>query len=242
MQPRFHPVLPSLRYHVTREMPALDAATEAAIDAIWTPRAEAGGLWNGRVFSADRIAPARIDGHWTEYRRVVAQMHGLPLGLRPAAVGGLIVAPDGVVFARRPAAAIYQPGQWQLPPAGSIDPGCRDEACRDAGGIDPLRQLHAELLEELGLPPAAVTAPRLLGLVEHAASHVLDLGIALATSLPADALRAAHATARDAEYAALRFVKVRDLPAFLEAEAGQVTVQAAFFLRAAGLLGETGQP
>lgn len=38
------------------------------------------------------------------------------LGQRSLAVGGVLRGPDGVVFGRRPDRAIYQAGEWQLPP------------------------------------------------------------------------------------------------------------------------------
>ena len=132
---------------------------------------------------------------------------------------------------------MYQPGEWQLPPAGSIDPGAVDEgAADDAGRIDPLRQLHAELAEELGMPADAVTAPRALAIVEHPGSHVCDLGIALRTDWTEADIRAAHAARGNGEYTALEMVPRAGLTAFLARHAGRVTGQAPVFLARAGLL------
>jgi len=56
-----HPLLPSVRASVVREMPALAVPLEAEIDLLWDAaqrRVEAGGaarLFNGRVFSIDTI-------------------------------------------------------------------------------------------------------------------------------------------------------------------------------------------
>jgi hypothetical protein len=149
--------------------------------------------------------------------------------------------PDGVVFGRRPARAIYQAGEWQLPPAGTVDGG----AARPEGRVDVLATLYAELAEELGLAQDEVHAPRPLCLVEHAipgpgggvGSHVLDLGIALETDLDAAALRARHAAGGDEEYAALTIVKVSELPGFLAREAATMNIQAPIFLARAGWLG-----
>jgi hypothetical protein len=75
-----HPINADVEVRITRPMPPLHAALEARIDALWaaaSARVAAGGagqLFNGRVFSIDSIAPDRIAGHLTEYRRLVAQV------------------------------------------------------------------------------------------------------------------------------------------------------------------------
>jgi hypothetical protein len=234
---RIHEVAAGVALRITREMPALPPALEQEVALLWQAaqhRAD-GRLFNGRVFSADTITPARIDGHWTEFRRIVAQMRRPALfdalGVRPLAVGGVIMGEGFVVFGRRPQDAVYQAGEWQLPPAGSIDPGAA------AGvAVDPLRQLHAELAEELGMPPESVAAPRALAIVEHPGSHVCDLGIALRTDWPAAAIHAAHAARGNGEYAALETVALPALPDFLARHEGTVTRQAVVFLARAGLI------
>jgi hypothetical protein len=219
-------------------MPPLAPALDAEISRLWDA-AQArldGKLFNGRVFSADVITPRLVCGHWTEFRRVVAQidcnaLHPV-LGIRPLAVGGVVIGPDGVVFGRRPARAIYQAGEWQLPPAGSVDPG----AARPDGTVDVVGQLLTELREELGMAADSVRAPRLLGIVEHGGSHVLDLGIALATELPASTIRALHDAHGNAEYGSLEIVPVPRLRDFLAAAGPMLNHQAPVFLRRA--LGE----
>ena len=235
---RVHDVAAAVEIRVVRDMPELPAAIEAEVAALWdaAQRRAGGRLFNGRVFSADAIAAARIDGHWTEFRRSVAQMQHpalfAALGVRSLAINGVIAGADFVVFGRRPDDAVYQPGEWQLPPAGSIDPSAED----GAGRIDPLRQVHAELAEELGMPADAVAAARALAIVEHPASHVCDLGIALGTDWTEAAIRAAHAARGNGEYTALELVPRTGLAAFLARHAGRVTGQAPAFLARAGLL------
>lgn len=238
-----HPIDPDVRVRVVRPMAPLPASLEAEIDRHWAAaQARTGGvLFNGRVFSADVITPRLICGHWTEFRRIVAQMarHELHavLGIRALAVGGVIHGPDGVVFGRRPGRAVYQAGEWQLPPAGSVDPS----AAGPEGSVDIVGQVLSELREEVGLEAAAIRAIRPLCIVEHASdgvgSHVLDLGIGLQTELPAQAIRDAHAAHGNAEYAPpLTVVPAADLPGFI-AEAGPlVNIQAPIFLRRLGLL------
>lgn len=228
-----HDIAAGCVFRVTRPMPPLPAALDAEVSRLWDA-AQArldGKLFNGRVFSADVITPHLVCGHWTEFRRVVAQidrnaLHPL-LGVRPLAVGGVIVGPDGVVFGRRPARAIYQAGEWQLPPAGSVDPG----AARPDGTVDVVGHLLTELAEELGMPAATVRHPRLLGIVEHGGSHILDLGITLETGLRADEIHAFHAANGNGEYDPLAIVPRPDLPAFLAAAGPLLNHQAPVFLR-----------
>lgn len=235
---RVHDINPRIRFRVVREMAPLPPTLDAEIDRLWTAAQGRmdGKLFNGRVFSADTITPDLVCGHWTEFRRVVAQMdrHDLHrgIGARPLAVGGVIAGPDGVVFGRRPPGAIYQAGEWQLPPAGSVDPG----VARGEGDVDVIAQLLTELDEELGLPPEAVTDATPLCLVEHAGSHVLDLGIAVATIVSATEIRAAHATAGNAEYAPLVIVPRAELAGFVARAGATLNHQAPIFLRRAGLL------
>ncbi len=238
---RVHEVAGAVAIRVVRDMPELPAAIEAEVAALWdaAQRRAGGRLFNGRVFSADLITPVRIDGHWTEFRRSVAQMQRpalfAALGVRSLAINGVIAGTDFVVFGRRPDDAVYQPGEWQLPPAGSIDPSAEDAA----GRIDPLRQVHAELAEELGMPADSVAGARALAIVEHPGSHVCDLGMALRTDWTEAAIRAAHAGHGNGEYTALEMVPHAGLTAFLARHAGRVTGQAPAFLARAGVLRDT---
>lgn len=149
-----HDLDPAVRVRVVRPMPETDASLEAVVEDLWRAAARrvaeggAGTLFNGRVFSADRITPTEITGHITEFRRIVAQMERpelfAALGLRPLAVCGVLRCADGVPLGRRHRAAIYQPGLWQLPPAGSVDPS----AIAADGAVDLTAQVLTELTEE----------------------------------------------------------------------------------------------
>lgn len=233
-----HELHPEAAFRLTRAMAPLPAALDAEVDRLWAEaQARTGGkLFNGRVFSADVITPTLVCGHWTEFRRIVAQMnrHDLfaVIGVRPLAVGGVISGPDGIIFGRRPARAVYQAGEWQLPPAGSVDPG----AGRPDGTLDVVHQFLVELAEELGLGPDDVQSPTPLCVVEHAGSHVLDLGIAATTRLGAADIRARHAAGGNAEYDPLAFIPVADLPGFIAEGGPLVNLQAPIFLRRAGHL------
>lgn len=237
-----HELSAAPRVQVVRPMPELPPALDALVEEVWrvaAARVEAGGagrLFNGHVFSADRIEADAITGHLTEFRRIVAQMERPDLfpalGLRPLAVCGVLRCRDGVAIGRRPAAAIYQPGMWQLPPAGSVDAG----AVEADGRADLARQVLAEAEEEIGLPADAIAAPRPLCVVEHPGSHVSDVGLLLETRLDAAAVLAAHRARGNAEYDPLRVVAEADLPGFV-AECGPWLVPPArVFLARIGLL------
>jgi hypothetical protein len=237
-----HPVNQDVEVRITREMPALSAALEARIDAIWFQAAArvaasgAGELFNGRVFSIDTITPGRITGHLTEYRRMIAQAedHALfdELGVRSLAACGVLRCPDGIVIGRRLAGAVYQPGMWQLCPAGSVDAGAR----RPDGTMDFRGQLLTELREELGLDPIVASDVTPLCVVEHPGSHVSDFGMTVGTTLHGDAILRAHRDRGNGEYNPIRIVPIPDLPAFILWAGASLVPPARLFLKRTGLL------
>jgi hypothetical protein len=227
---------------VVRPMPELDTALDAIVEALWREAARrvaaggAGTLFNGRVFSADRVTPTDITGHVTEFRRIVAQMERPELfgalGLRPLSVCGVLRCADGVPFGRRHPAAIYQPGMWQLPPAGSVDPS----AIAADGTVDLAAQMLTELTEELGISRDEVAPPRSLCVVEHPGSHVSDVGVALETALTGAQVLAAHRTHANAEYDPLVIVEFTKLADFVAGAGDLLVPPARVFLHRAGLL------
>ncbi len=236
-----HPVSPDLEIRITRQMPPIPRSLEARIDAIWAAAAarfEAGALFNGQVFSIDSIAPGRITGHLTEYRRLVAQIedHSLfpALGIRSLAACGVLRCSGGVVIGRRPPGAIYQPDMWQLCPAGSVDASAR----RANETMDFRAQLLTELREELGLDPKAIGEATPLCLVEHPGSHVCDLGMAVSTAMGPDEILEAHRSRGDGEYDPLRIIPIEELPAFVAWAGAKLVPPAVLFLTQAGLLAQ----
>ena len=233
-----HEVAPALEVAVERDMPPLGAALEGEVEGLWAEaRARLGGaLFNGRVFSADRITRYRVTGHFTEYRRIVAQVARpalfAALGLRPLAVNGVVRLRDGILIGRRSARTAYQAGKWQMPPAGSVDPGAADAQRR----IDLAVQLIKELREEVGITAERPWLGAPICMVEHPGSHVLDIGIPVSVPMDgADAL-ALHARLGDGEYDPMRVVAEADFPAVL-AELGEAVVPpAAIFLARLGVL------
>jgi 8-oxo-dGTP pyrophosphatase MutT (NUDIX family) len=237
-----HDLHPDATVGVVRAMPPLAPALDAEVERLWRIASErvwdggAGRLFNGLVFSIDCIEPHAITGHLTEYRRLVAQMedHGLfpALCIRSLSTCGVLRCAGGVAFGRRPAAAIYQPGMWQMPPAGSVD----SHAVGADGSVDLAEQMLRELEEELGLDPGCVGRPVPLCVVEHDGSHVSDCGMAIGTVLTANDVLAAHRARGNSEYAALRIVPEADLSAFVAWAGAALVPPAREFLFRLGLL------
>jgi len=221
------PVEPDVGVTVTREMPRLDDAVEARTEAIWRDeREERPGLFNGRVFTADEITPRLITGHWTEYRRVMAQMRDpslfATLKLRSLAVNGLLECPGGIVLGRRAADSVYLAGRWQAAPAGTVE-------ARSGDAIDLVSQLDAELREEVGLEPHERERPRAVLAMEHAGTHIVDIGFLLRTSLDFETIRRRQEMVANDEYDMLRLVTREDAPSVL-ARAGDTLVPTARML------------
>ena len=209
-------------------MPALHAGLEAEIDRHWAAACARSRLFNGRIFCADRITPWVIEGHWTEYRRITAQMadHGLVprVSVRSLAVCGVLCGPDGVAVGRRERTAAYQPGEWQLPPAGSVDVNAAT-----ADGADWRRALYGELREELGIEPGDVTGMRPLCLVQHP-SGVTDMGVQIDTGLSGAEILARQRGAADQEYDRMMVVPAAEVAARVAAEEGSLVPPALAFL------------
>ncbi|MBV8911744.1 MAG: NUDIX domain-containing protein, partial [Acetobacteraceae bacterium] len=152
-------VAPDLRLQASGDMEPLDPTLEAEVEHLWQAAKRDRKLFNGRVFCADRIEPARLEGHWTEYRRAVAQIAKPALWprlrIRSLAVCGVLRCRDGVALGRREARSVYQAGEWQLPPAGSVD-----ASAAEPGGVSWQRALLGELHEEVGIAKEAVHSLR----------------------------------------------------------------------------------
>jgi 8-oxo-dGTP pyrophosphatase MutT (NUDIX family) len=207
-----HDVAPTVQVVIARAMPDLSTGLERDVEELWRsalrkrPR-----LFNGRLFSADEITPSVISGHWTEFRRALAQIDRPDLHealrIRSLAVNGVISCKDGVLIGRRSSQAVYQAGQWQLPPAGSLDPGSESPD----GTIDVRRTLLDELEEELGLPRDRIGTILPLCLVEHPDTHVTDFGMAMTTDADAETLLSAHKASGNLEYEAMHVLPVEQI-------------------------------
>ncbi|MBB2201261.1 NUDIX hydrolase [Gluconacetobacter tumulisoli] len=198
-------LLPGLTVQTVRPMPTLPPEIDARIEAIWQARlALQPRLFNGRVFTAEQVRAGRIAGHWSEYRRVLAQMTQPELfkvlRLNPLAVNGVLHTPDGTVLGRREAGSTYLAGCWHTPPAGSVESRLGED------DVDLNRQILAEAEEELGLPPALLTVHGPFRAVRHPGTRIVDIGIRLSTDLPFADVRHHWKETGNGEYDALAVV------------------------------------
>ncbi|GBR53391.1 hypothetical protein [Gluconobacter sphaericus] len=197
---------PDVVVRVGRSMPVLSPETEACVASHWEAAlAKHPSLYNGRVFCADVIEPDVISGHWSEYRRVLAQMrepdlYG-PQMLRPLAVVGLLRTLDGIVIGQRSEHSIYLPSYWQGAPAGNV------ESREGEAEIDLAAQLLAECHEELGLTEADCQVGGCLLACEHPRTHIVDIGMDLTTTLDFESLKGRCRRLGNAEYQALKLVQ-----------------------------------
>jgi hypothetical protein len=205
---------------------------EVEVELLWqaeqTRRGKA--LFNGKIFSAVEISPDTILGRIVEYRHLIAQ-RAKPelfdvLNVRPVAVSGLLECQDGVVFGRRSGTMTQDAGLWELCPSGGLD----TSKTAAGGKMDYCAQILAELHEEIGISPDAVTEIRPFCLVDDLDSHVLDIGIALTSRLSADEVIAKHRAAATKEYDELLIVSHDEVAQFMADKRGQLVVVSAALL------------
>jgi hypothetical protein len=210
----------------------LPTALNAEVDQLWqaeqTRRGKA--LFNGKIFSAVEFTPDIILGRIVEYRHLIAQ-RAKPelfevLNIRPVAVSGLFQCANGVVFGRRSGMTTQDAGLWELCPSGGLDTSKTAAGCK----MDYCAQILTELQEEIGISPDVVTDIRPFCLVDDLDSHVIDIGIALTSSLSADEVIAIHRAAATKEYDKLFIVPHDEVAQFLEYKRGQLVVVSAALL------------
>lgn len=196
-------------------MPELPPEIESRVASHWNAAlAKHPTLYNGRVFCADVIEADIIRGHWSEYRRVLAQMREPDLygadSLRPLAVVGLFRTTDGIVIGQRSEQSLYLPGYWQGAPAGNV------ESRAGEAQIDLAAQLMAECFEELGVAETECQIESCLLACEHPQTHIVDVGMKITTMLDFEALKERCSRLGNAEYQTLMLIRPdTPLPALL---------------------------
>lgn len=215
-----HALSPNVEVIAGSEAPALPPALEAEVTAIWNAeRARRYGLVDERIFSVERFSPARIEGRYVAYRRLVAQRADptlfADLRVRPLAVSGVLTCKGGIVFGRCAADVASDPGRWELVPSGGVSP----DSAGPGGRVDLGRQIRAELDEEVGLKSADISSLKMICAVEDDETRVIDVGIAIVSPLISAEVLARHGRSVSREYAELAVVSRRNLPEFVTARA-----------------------
>lgn len=222
----FHDLAPDFRLTV-HPPPALPAAVEARITAVWQAEvAAAPHLFDGPLLALTAHTPHRIDACALSYRYLLARRRdpGLrhAISVRPLAVTGLLSCADGIVLGLRAAHVASHAGQWEPAPAGGLD------------RADPAAQVLDELREELGLGARDVGTPRPLTLMETGSEGVFDIVYRLHTPLRGDDVRAAWTANATDEYRDIAIVRPADIGTFLRREQDRLMPGTAPLLRRYG--------
>jgi hypothetical protein len=231
---RTYAVHKDIGFHVVRAMPQLTMRVQAEVEREWErARLCHPSLYNGAVFTADSITPDRVEGHWTEFKRVVAQMRAPSLvrqiALRPVSVCGILLCwPEAnigqecqrsVTFGRRAAGSLFQPGLWQIAPGGSLD----RSSLNASGQPDWRMQIIAELREEIGVPEEAITSANPICMVEYPEIHAVELGIALYCRYSDPGVIACHRREGNGEYEELMQVPLDKVGDVLASRANELS-------------------
>jgi hypothetical protein len=206
----------------------LDVEVELLWQAEQTRRGKS--LFNGKIFSAVEITPDTILGRIVEYRHLIAQ-RAKPelfdvLNVRPVAVSGLFECMNGVVFGRRSGAMTQDARLWELCPSGGVD----TSKTAASGKVNYCAQILTELEEEIGISPDVVTDIHPFCLVDDLESHVIDIGISLASRISADDVISKHRAAATKEYDELLIVSRDEVAQFVKDKRGQLVVVSAALL------------
>ncbi|MDI2090218.1 NUDIX hydrolase [Commensalibacter oyaizuii] len=173
---------PSLKVRSISNPYIYPSLLEAEVNRLWeNKKKQFPKLFNGRIFNVTTITSNNITGYWTEYKYVLAQTVKpelyTQLLIRSLAVIGLIQCSQGIILGKRSTNAVYLPGYWQSPPAGTV------ESRQNTDDVNLLDQLYAEAQEELGLQQNDFFNPTILSATEHSDTHIIDIGIKLETQL-----------------------------------------------------------
>lgn len=204
--------------------PELPSGLEKEVEGLWQAEQERRGkeMFNGRIMSASIVSQNGIHGFIAQYRHLIAQQARPELfdalRVRPVAVSGLLICADGIVFGRRSDSLTQDAGFWELVPSGGID----TTNISDTSEVSYLSQVLTELSEETGINSEFVSSALPFCLVEDTHSHVLDIGIALETSLSHNEVLLAHRETATKEYDELRILPRSEIDEFITNSATQI--------------------
>ncbi|TDQ80967.1 UDP-2,4-diacetamido-2,4,6-trideoxy-beta-L-altropyranose hydrolase [Dongia mobilis] len=200
-------------------------AVASRAQAIWDEELQrrSADLFNGEIVSVTSLNNTAIVGRRAEYRSLLAQSRDPDifrwLQVRPLAVTGILICPEGVVIGRRSKSVFQSPGLWELAPSGSVDLGTMDEQ----GNINLLNQLMQELKEEIGLSATDIAEVEPLAIACDTDSQVFDVCFILRTSRPWPQILASYAADGNSEYESLDILPLRDIVAFAQSQMGEIT-------------------
>jgi len=209
-----HTVPDSLTILDSMACPAPSPETRAEVQGIWESETRLRpGLYNGKVFSMDRIEGSVAHGFMADYAWYVAQLQNPELydGLRvrSLAMSGLVVANGHLIFGLRKAGLAVEGGLWELAPSGTMHGGLREPD----GSISWRKLFAEELREELGIEADPATA-RPFALIENTVTRIWELGIAVESPHGYQDILAAFAANPTPEHTEMAAVPLADAARF----------------------------
>jgi 8-oxo-dGTP pyrophosphatase MutT (NUDIX family) len=190
-------------------------ATEKAIEEIWqAERVKRPSLFNGKVFTVEKVADGRIWGGFTEYRLFMAQWQRPELfdelQIHALAVTGVLRTQGGVIWGRRSADSTQYPGIWELIPSGGVD----DQSRNQEGQFDLIEQLVRELKEETGAEKEALEGIHPLCFFHDAPTHLFHFIAELRTSLSLAEISGLRSSLEHKEHSEITQVAPEELEKF----------------------------
>ncbi len=189
---------------------------DGEVDRIWreAQSLDECDLFNGTLLSADLIESGEISGRVVEYRYFYAQQqnHKLKerLGLRPLGVTGVMISPEGILFARRGARVFQDPGRWEVAPSGGVE----QESFTASGFADLEEQVFRELEEETCIDRLHITSVSQFAYMQDTDTGVTDVVFLLHTSLRGKDIMEITSAAPRNEYSEFSVVPVGTMAAF----------------------------
>jgi hypothetical protein len=235
-----HAVPADLKVHLSAAPPSPLPEVLERVAAIWEfERAKRGeALFNGNLFSVDRVGAAEITGWLAEYRWFLAQRRDPTLRpalrVNPLGVTGILCCTEGVAFGRRAQNVEMDAGLWELMPSGGVD----GSFVSPSGEIDFRGHLLAELREEIGILPTEISKPpTLIAQIEDRASHVTDIGLIIEASLSAQQIRDRFSQLENREYLETEIVPFDELSRYVKGRSDTLaTVSQALIAEAGPIL------
>jgi hypothetical protein len=214
-----HPVTADLKVYADTAPPALSPSVQDRVQQIWeVEKAKRGdGLYNGRLFSVDKLSPMAITGWFAEYGWFLAQRRDpslrANLHVNPLGVTGILRCSDGVVVGRRAANVEMDAGLWELVPSGGVD----GSATTPNGEIDLGGHVLSELSEEIGLDSTDVVArPVPILAVEDRTSLVTDVALLIEVAMSGAQVKSIHGQRTNREYLEIQVIPMDGLVRYHE--------------------------
>lgn len=96
---------------------------EKQVAKIWNAESRKRALFDGELFSIDKVESERLVGNFASYRYYLAQQQIPTIGIRPLSISGIVRAQDCYLVGRRASTVTQYPGCYELVPSGGVDSG-----------------------------------------------------------------------------------------------------------------------